>query len=94
MPKMTSESRKKSETRMEVQRRLEEEGLAPVCPECKEGPMDVKVNTKNGHRFWGCNKYPLCNGTVKTIEDDTKSRIAEICLELEYDGDSKELFIQ
>lgn len=38
-------------------------GLAPPCPRC-DGPMRERSQRKSGHRFWGCQSYPDCKGTV------------------------------
>jgi ssDNA-binding Zn-finger/Zn-ribbon topoisomerase 1 len=35
------------------------------CPLC-EGPMTSRSNRATGQRFWGCNDYPKCKGTLNT----------------------------
>ncbi len=35
------------------------------CPEC-DGPMTSRANRQTGQRFWGCNAYPQCKGTLNT----------------------------
>lgn len=35
------------------------------CPKCG-GPMTSRLNKKRQTRFWGCNQFPRCNGTLNT----------------------------
>ena len=35
------------------------------CPSCG-GPMVSRANKRTGQRFWGCQKYPDCKGTLNT----------------------------
>lgn len=35
------------------------------CPKCG-GPMTSRLNRKRQTRFWGCNAFPKCNGTLNT----------------------------
>jgi ssDNA-binding Zn-finger/Zn-ribbon topoisomerase 1 len=35
------------------------------CPDCG-GPMTSRKNSTTGQRFWGCNGYPKCRGTLNT----------------------------
>lgn len=35
---------------------------SPSCPDC-DGPMTKRVN-KNNSPFWGCNRYPECQGLI------------------------------
>ena len=42
---------------------------APVCPECG-APMrkrKAKAGRNAGQEFWGCTKYPECNG-IRNVE--------------------------
>lgn len=36
---------------------------APRCPRCR-GDMVLRTNRADGTRFWGCQRYPQCRGTV------------------------------
>lgn len=58
--------------RDKLQNQIEElANLAPIrvdesktfeCPECG-GEMVVRTRRSDGGKFWGCKKYPVCNGT-------------------------------
>lgn len=39
---------------------------APKCPKCGATMIErvIKRGSKQGERFWGCTKYPACDGTV------------------------------
>ena len=36
--------------------------VCPLCPRCGE-PMVVKTNRTYGGSFWGCQNFPICQGT-------------------------------
>lgn len=36
-----------------------------LCPACN-GPMVSRKNNSTGQMFWGCKRYPECNGTRNT----------------------------
>lgn len=35
---------------------------APPCPKCG-GAMSLRRNRSTGEQFWGCSRFPACNGT-------------------------------
>lgn len=42
------------------------------CPLCG-GAMTSRKNRISGQRFWGCNGYPDCRGTLNTDGDTTRN---------------------
>jgi restriction system protein len=45
--------------------------VSPKCPKCGS-PMETRTartGPRAGKRFWGCQRYPACNGTIN-IEDN------------------------
>lgn len=42
------------------------------CPTCG-GPMTSRKNRATGQRFWGCNAYPGCRGTLNTDGEAPRS---------------------
>lgn len=43
-----------------------------TCPECR-GPMVSRLNKRDNSRFWGCQRYPDCTGTL-TVDGDARPR--------------------
>lgn len=41
----------------------------PACPEC-DGLMTRRTN-KRGAEFWGCNRWPACEGTIDIVESSS-----------------------
>ena len=41
---------------------LNEASTAPKCPKCK-AEMSIKTRKSDQTRFWGCTRFPACNGT-------------------------------
>jgi hypothetical protein len=41
-----------------------EEILDPKCPRCS-AKMDLRTRKKDNKPFWGCSRYPKCNGSRK-----------------------------
>lgn len=39
----------------------------PACPDC-DGPMTRRVSSKTSQPFWGCNRYPQCEGLIDIVE--------------------------
>ena len=45
--------------------------VSPKCPKCGS-PMDVRTartGARAGKRFWGCQRYPACHGTINIDGD-------------------------
>lgn len=40
------------------------------CPVCN-APMTLRANRRTGEQFWGCSRYPSCNGGRNMDGDDT-----------------------
>lgn len=43
----------------------------PTCPNC-DGEMSRKVSSRSGKPFWGCRRWPECDGIVE-IEGNHKT---------------------
>jgi DNA helicase II / ATP-dependent DNA helicase PcrA len=50
-------------TAMENKSKTIETPKSPKCPRCGS-PMVVRSRRSDGHKFWGCTKYPVCNGSM------------------------------
>ena len=48
----------------------------PSCPSC-EGPMVLRTNRRDGTSFWGCRRYPACEGTREVDSDSRESQIED-----------------
>lgn len=46
------------------------------CPVCG-GPMTSRRNRVSGQRFWGCDLFPLCRGTLNTDGEAPRARAHE-----------------
>lgn len=57
---------------------------APACPRCG-GPTTRRASSKSGRPFWGCNRYPDCDGLidiqevglVERVEVETERRVVD-----------------
>ena len=36
-----------------------------LCPYCKRAPLILRRNHTTGKPFWGCNRWPECDGTMR-----------------------------
>ena len=69
--KFTDKLKKVAALRKEAIKKKPEEKKEAVqssiitCPKCK-GPMVMRTARNSGKQFWGCKKYPECDGTIWT----------------------------
>ena len=57
---------------------LEEEMRSdiPLCPDCKV-IMKLRKNRLDQRHFWGCNRYPLCKGTLPIVTDGKPTAVIQ-----------------
>jgi DNA helicase-2/ATP-dependent DNA helicase PcrA len=50
--------------------------VAPTCPKCN-APMAMRTRRSDGSQFYGCTRYPSCNGTrnLNDVDTDTTSTV-------------------
>ena len=48
----------------------------PNCPSC-EGPMVLRTKRRDGTSFWGCRRYPACEGTRDVGSDSREFQIED-----------------
>jgi ssDNA-binding Zn-finger/Zn-ribbon topoisomerase 1 len=67
---------------------------APECPVCR-AVMRLRVARKGrnaGKRFWGCSRYPKCDGTANYEPSKIKETAAKVVQEIKKEDLSKKTF--